>query len=530
MKRCSPCAGWKKGCNRYCAMGNVVYLYGWTRKGGLLLITLWFSLAAAVVSVNAQNNIADDDLLRGFDDLPNAAAGQGEEVLSDGFDDDGSRPCEDESLLDGFEDDSDLAEDNVPKSAESKSSDASFQLTGHIKAAASYNYDHSRPQAGETDWRGYSSLATELSLTLEVAPIDDWQVLINGQGRYDALYGLKGREDYTHEVLDAYEDEAEFGEAYVQGRLSEHLDIKLGRQIVVWGKADYLRVTDVINPLDLRVPGLTDIADLRLPVTLTRIDAYWCSFNLTGMAIHEVRFNKNPPFGSDFYPSSSPAPPEAIPASRPENTQFAFSLNGLFSGWDLALYWADVYSADTYLEQTALNSDHMAFTQHARIKMTGAAVSIASGNWLLKSEAAWIDGLKFTNSPGRTYKRLDILFGLEYAGLAETQLSLEVADQHLFEHHDDLRHEPDTRDEDQLQWTVGFSRDFLNDTFNLALVICAYGLKGEGGAWQRFSGTYDLTDAAEISVGVLLYQSGDLFVFNDVAKNDRLFVSYKYRF
>ena len=35
---------------------------------------------------------------------------------------------------------------------------------------------------------------------------------------------------------------------------------------------DNLRVTDVLNPMDLRVPGLTDIDDLRLPVTMIKLD------------------------------------------------------------------------------------------------------------------------------------------------------------------------------------------------------------------------------------------------------------------
>ena len=53
----------------------------------------------------------------------------------------------------------------------------------------------------------------------------------------------------------------------------DHCD-KLGRQIVNWGRSDTVRVLDVINPLDNREPGLVDIEDLRLPVTMARVDYF----------------------------------------------------------------------------------------------------------------------------------------------------------------------------------------------------------------------------------------------------------------
>ena len=118
---------------------------------------------------------------------------------------------------------------------------------------------------------------------------------------------------------------------YIQGSLTKSLDVKIGRQIVVWGKSDNIRVTDVLNPLDIREPGLTDIEDLRLPVTMSRLDYYIGDWSLTGIAIHEIRFNKRPEYGSDFYPGSQPPPHEDKPDHCGNNTEYAVAINTAFS-------------------------------------------------------------------------------------------------------------------------------------------------------------------------------------------------------
>jgi len=63
--------------------------------------------------------------------------------------------------------------------------------------------------------------------------------------------------------------------------------------------------------------------------------------------------------------------------------------------------------------------------------MFGAAFNQALGNWLLKSEVAYIDGFEFFNSPGKDYSRTDVLAGVEYSGFKDTTLSIEVADRQI---------------------------------------------------------------------------------------------------
>ncbi|MBW2544027.1 MAG: DUF1302 family protein [Deltaproteobacteria bacterium] len=450
-----------------------------------------------------------------------------DEIIS-GFDDEKPEVSEDamQDVLEGFDDET--VRTDTGKLEDIKTSSV-FSLDGYFKVGASCNFAHHKPGAGETDWRGLSRLRSELNLELNARVSSSWQARISGKGAYDFAYEIRGRDEFTDNVLDNYEKELELGETYIQGSLTKNLDIKLGRQIVVWGKSDNIRVTDVLNPLDIREPGLTDIEDLRLPVTMTRLDYYIGDWSLTGIAIHEIRFNKNPEYGSDFYPSSTPPPHEDKPDSRCKNTEYAAAINGIFSGWDISFYWADYYSD---MPHTRLVSAAPPRTEwkHARLKMFGAAFNQALGNWLLKTEAAHIDGFEFFNSPGREYSRIDVLAGMEYSGFKDTTLSVEAADRHINDFDEALKLAPDNAREDEFQWVFRLTRDFLNETLVLTLLASTYGATGQDGAFQRFSAEYDITDSVQISGGVVFYQSGDLAMYRNIGDNDRLFCEIKYSF
>ncbi|MBW2560600.1 MAG: DUF1302 family protein [Deltaproteobacteria bacterium] len=457
----------------------------------------------------AAEDTAHDEIMSGFDDEKPAAS---EDTTRD--------------TLEGFDDETGT---DAEKFEEPTASDI-FSLDGYFKMGASYNFAHHTPESGAPDWRGLSRLRPELNLELNARFSSSWQARISGKGTYDFAYEIKGRDEFTDDVIDKYEKEFELGETYLQGSITKGLDIKFGRQIVVWGKSDNIRVTDVLNPLDMREPGLTDIEDLRLPVTMTRLDYYLGDWSLTGIAIHEIRFNKAPEYGSDFYPGSQPAPYEDKPDSRWRNTEYAAALNGIFSGWDISLYWADFYNDTPHTQRVSTGPPPQTEWKHARLKMYGAAFNQALGNWLVKAESSYIDGFEFFNAPDREYSRTDVLAGAEYSGFKDTTLSIEAADRHINDFDDALKLSPDNAREDEFQWVVRLTRDFFNETLTVTLLASTFGGTGQDGALQRFSAEYDVTDSIQITGGVVFYKSGDLARYRNIGDNDRLFCEIKYSF
>jgi hypothetical protein len=496
------------------------------------IVAFFVPFMAFTLLLSGPTFAVDDETLD--DKKPGASADTMQDLL-EGFEDDQQdieKNKTKDDYLDGFDDDTKEAGAELPSELQKDEIKPSvFSLNGDVELGASYNFAHDKPEGSETDWQGLSRLRTELNLELNAKFSSSWQARLSGKGAYDSAYSIKGRDEFTDEVLDNYEKELELGETYIQGSLTKSLDVKIGRQVVVWGKSDNIRVTDVLNPLDIREPGLTDIEDLRLPVTMSRLDYYIGDWSLTGIAIHEIRFNKRPEYGSDFYPGSQPPPHEDKPDHCGNNTEYAVAINGIFSGWDIAFYWADYYNDMLHTELVSAGPPLPKIEwKHARLKMLGTAFNVAVGNWLLKTEAAYIDGFEFFNSPGKEYSRIDVLAGIEYSGFKDTTVSTEAVNRHINDFDETLELPPAEAQEDEFQWVFRLSRTFLNDTLTFVLLASTYGSTAQDGAFQRVSAEYDVTDSVEIGGGVVFYQSGDIARFKNIGDNDRLFFNIKYSF
>ena len=399
-----------------------------------------------------------------------------------------------------------------------------LSLSGSLALQSTINFSQPAPLPGQPDYRGLSMFRGVGELLSDVN-YQSWKARLGFSMFYDAVYHLNNqRQFYTDQFLDQYESELRLNEAYLQGGLGPRLDLKIGRQIVVWGKSDNIRITDIINPLDLRLPGLVDIRFLRLPVTMTKLDYYQGTWNLGAMVIHEARFNKFPVFNGEFYPLDRPLPEPEEPGISWNNQQAALSLNGIFSGWDIAFYGAYVFDRQPYFTDVSSGS-----REYEKVLFGGLAANYAVGNWLLKGEAAFIDGLKFSNIENDK-QRFDILAGLDYSGFSETTITFEFANRHLLDFDERLAQPPDGQKEDWTQFAFRLTKDFLNDTLHLTLLASSYGIFAGEGGFERFQLDYDLRDNLKLTAGVVLYQSGDFPSFQDAGDNDRLLFEIEYRF
>ncbi len=125
----------------------------------------------------------------------------------------------------------------------------------------------------------------------------DAELLLSYRGVYDSIYDyapkfrerdLRGRKpsraaerdlrDLSRAARDALKLEQQLREAYVDLRLRRHpLWLRLGKQQVVWGEADFFRMLDRANPLDTSWHFIEEIPppsfgwdDLRIPLWMLR--------------------------------------------------------------------------------------------------------------------------------------------------------------------------------------------------------------------------------------------------------------------
>jgi len=455
-----------------------------------------------------------DDVMDGFDDesTPTTRShtkhgNEKSDDIMDGFDDEPIATPSPSNLQQG-------SEKRVISSA--KNNDGKLlgvlgEFTGKLTQQIAYSYSDDAPHDN------ISSLKTSLLLDYEHKFSNGFKFKTNAKAYYDSIYDIRGTEKYSKDELDELQSEVELYDAYLEGSLSSNLDMKLGRQVVVWGRSDTIRITDVLNPLDNRRPGMVDIEDLRLPVAMAKFDYFLGDWRITPIAVAEQHFSKNPPSGSAF---------NSNPRSMPEDKSYnditpALSIGGEFSGWDINFYASRLHNDIGYFDNGKMI--------HDKVDMVGTAVNILKGSWLLKSELAHFDGLKYSSALDKEFKRTDALLGLEYNGIADTIISYDVALRNTDNYDDRLKNEPIEVKERSYQHAFRISSDFMNATVKANYLISLFGSKMDEGGFQRAWVKYDIKDGVYANFGLVDYIGGSNR-FDAVTNNDMIFTDISYNF
>jgi hypothetical protein len=449
-----------------------------------------------------------DDLMGGFDEDVKTESKKPDikdknDELMDGFDEDeslakdNSKEADKDELMSGFDD------EEPPLKQTTKKEPFLDGLEGKFTQSLAYSFQNDSPH---DDLSSFKSL---LFLEYNHDLPSGYKLKINANAFYDLSYTFKGRDKFTDDELSDLESEVELFDAFVEGSLSKNLDIKLGRQVVVWGKSDTIRVTDILNPLDNRRPAMVDIEDLRLPEAMIKLDYYYDKYRVSPIIILEQRFNKNPPFGGDFNPSSK----KLSKRDEPSDATYALNIAGEFSGFDADFYLANYYPQDEL---------GLPLLQRKKIDMVGVALNYVYESWLLKSEFAYKRDFQFLQTGDKKFDRFDSLLGFEYKGIADTTISYDIANKHI-----DKKSKAFKQD----SYTNAFraTSDFLNSTLHANYLVSLFGKKLDKGGFQRAWMKYDIADGVSTNFGIVDYIGGDA-MFDVISDNDMIFMDVSYSF
>lgn len=457
-----------------------------------------YSTSSTQMSQDANN----DDMAGFDDDTTNETSASTEDM--DGFDDTSTSSATDASIS---------SEDKVTEPVE-----VIAGLTGKFTEQVAFSLYNDTPHSN------ISSVKSSLSLDYEHKFENGWRVKTNVKAYYDAIYDIKGTDKFSSQERKQLQSEVELFDAYLEGSITDTLDFKVGRQVIVWGRSDTIRVTDILNPLDNRRPGMVDIEDLRLPVAMAKFDYFIGNWRVTPIAILEQRFSKNPPFGSIFNPI-----PFVAPANESYNdVTYALSVGAEFSGWDVNFYAAEVRNDEGQLKLPTLTQPQPLIA-HDKIKMAGAALNVLSGSWLFKTELAYFDGLKYTTTGDKEFSRTDLLLGVEYNGIPDTLISYDIVTRNMSSYDARLITEAIPLKKHDYQHAFRVTSDFMNSTVTANYLISLYGEKLNEGGFQRAWVKYEVMDGVNMNVGVVDYIGGST-LFDSIKKNDMIFTDISYSF
>ena len=175
-------------------------------------------------------------------------------------------------------------------------------------------------------------------------------------------------------------------EAYVSAYLGA-FDLRIGQQIVQWGKADGYNPTNVITPLDLLVFS-PDENDRRISNFLIRLYYNWSVLRLEAIWV--------PIYGSSVLPFSEVELPGGVQFSEPdypdeavENSAVALRLHYEGASLDGTLSYFNGFLPMPGLSAHTKNSMLNIFPAAYRIKMIGADFSTTVGAYGLRGEFAY---------------------------------------------------------------------------------------------------------------------------------------------
>jgi hypothetical protein len=124
--------------------------------------------------------------------------------------------------------------------------------------------------------------------------------------------------------------------------------------------------------------------------------------------------------------------------------------------------------------------------------------------------------------------RVDILAGVDYFGIADTTLSVEIANRHIRNFSDNMS--PFYEYRDMMETAVRATRSLWHDRLNLTAVGTAFGERAQYGSLIRLEADYEWMDGLNMKAGVVTYQYGERPPFTHIEDNDRVFAEVKYSF
>lgn len=278
-----------------------------------------------------------------------------------------------------------------------------LSLSGYLKNETAYRF---------REPRSITKLRNILWLGGEFATSRDSRLVFSGWAYHDLAYDLFAYEtisarfarddDQPLVFIDNLEQEkdspvAEIRELYLD-LYFDRVDVRIGKQFVIWGVFEGIRITDELNPLDFRELILPDLLDYRIPQWTLKTDYYGDSADFQFLWIPDIRFHKPAPRGSEWELLQDIRDEDdqvitTFPARNFRNSDFGLRLTTEFLGSEVAVSYLYTWDSFPVVFRSALIDsplDPDFFPTYSRINVYGGTLVRPAGRGIVKAEIAFV--------------------------------------------------------------------------------------------------------------------------------------------
>lgn len=330
----------------------------------------------------------------------------------------------------------------------------------------------------------------------------------------------------------------ELREAFLTTSIGRTL-LMLGKQQVVWGQADGLKVLDFVNPQDFQEFILDDFDDARIPLWMVNWEVPVRKANLQLLWVPDRTYHKLPVFGAayDFQsPYIRPIPPPGIPVTilpvqRPnrffEDSDMGGRLSAFVKGWDLTFNYLYHY-ADIPVVSRFIGGSGITVTQtYARTHLAGATFSNAFGSLTVRGELGYSKDRRFltaslADADGVVKTdELAYVLGFDWFGISDSFLSLQLFQSLSFDHPAGM-----VRDRTDTNITVLFQRNAMNEKFK-AETLWVQNLNDRDG-FVRPKVSYEVRTGLKVWGGFDVVYGTCKGLFGQYNRNDRFIAGWEW--
>ena len=405
----------------------------------------------------------------------------------------------------------------------------------------------------ELAWGRGEAQKAEFVLTPELAmPLgDSMQLTVIGRLRGDLVDELepgepeeRNRSAASQRLFIGNHMDAELREAYVDLEVGDTF-LRLGKQQVVWGQADGLKVLDVLNPQSFREFILDDFDDSRIPLWSANAEIPVGDAMLQLLWIPDKTYDDIPEADALFaftsplvVPQLPPGLPPGIPITqsklqRPDaflgDSDVAASLSAFVGGWDLSLNYAyhyfdrPVIRRDFSAEGIAVRADY------ERTHLLGGTFSNVFDDFTLRGEVGYSSDRYFltdnVSDPDGVVQsgEFSYVLGLDYQGWRDWFMSGQIFQSVMTDHEHGV-----VRDHVDNTATLLVRGDFMNESVQ-AEALLIHSLSQDDGVLQA-SVIYEWRSDIRFKLGADIFYGDVEGLFGQFEEQDRLSVSVELGF
>lgn len=310
-------------------------------------------------------------------------------------------------------------------------------------------------------------------------------------------------------------------------------NLKAGKQIVTWGVADGLQLTDIISPMDYTEFLAQDYDDIRVPVTAFRFGYGTSSFNIEAIFVPISEFYVLPTNSENPWSISMNGLPCLLEQNKPahnlSNSEFGVRGTFYYSGVDFSLCALQTSNKMPSFTTLGINTDNQLLmnAEYGRMTMVGGDFSIPLGEFVVRGEIAEyfnaLQTISLINTKPLKKNQTLALAGVDWYAGNDWTIMLQYMHTYIAGYENNISAFRNTG-----MATVNIKKELLRNT----LKVSAFGridCSNEGAFFIRFNADYLLTDQISLTAGYDWFNA-NAGMFEMYKDNSEAFVKAKFSF